>query len=65
MLIKRSDGTKSWSLTILVATWAMITIKFMFGVDGSFMESISGSEYAVSLTPFLALFGHREHKKDD
>ena len=63
MLLKDSRGDKTVTLTILIITWVVITIKFMFGNADGVMLPISGSEYALAMTPFLALFGHREHDK--
>ena len=63
MLLKDSRGDKTVTLTILVVSWIALTVKLMFGSEDGWTTAMTGSEYAYAMTPFLALFGHREYQK--
>ncbi|MCK5432161.1 MAG: hypothetical protein KAJ03_05420 [Gammaproteobacteria bacterium] len=63
MLLKDSRGDKTVTLTILVISWLVLTVKLLFGSEGGWTGGMTGSEYAYAVTPFLASFGFREHDK--
>ena len=63
VLLKDSRGDKTVTLTILIASWLVLTTKLWFGSENGWTTPMTGVEYAAAMSPFIAAFGYREHEK--